>query len=281
VYSCGDDFQVPGFSLNARQTSLLGDVVAAMRSPSEFPVAWSALEGLKDLFHADYVGITSLDSTLPKVVFEQSIDDPLGERDIVTETVVEARVNPFWRRYWDPDAGCSYPDRTGDYDWVHRASDTESLRQRRASYVGDRENFHQRYLVACLPGRSPGRYARLRVFRQTGSDFTERDIFFATLLKPHLESALHKAELRRNQAVLTKRQLDVMRMVEGGLTNRQIATKLGVSEGTVHAHLTEIYARLKVQSRTAAVQAVFATADTLLITTTPELSTGHSGERAN
>jgi DNA-binding CsgD family transcriptional regulator len=263
---------VPGFSLNARQTSLLSDVVVAMRSPSEFPLPWSALEGLKELFHADYVGVVSLDSTLPRVVFEQSIDDPLGERDVLTETVIEARVNPFWRRYWDPDTGCSYPDRTGDYDWVELASDSESLRQRRASYVGDREKFHERYLVACLPGRSPGRYARLRVFRQTGPDFTERDVFFATLLKPHLESALHKSELRRNQAVLTKRQLHVMRMVEAGLTNRHIATKLGVSEGTVHAHLTEIYTRLKVQSRTAAVQAVFATADTLLIAATPEPS---------
>jgi DNA-binding CsgD family transcriptional regulator len=261
---------VPGFSLSARQTSLLSDVVAAMRSPSEFPVPWSALEGLKDLFHADYVGLTSLDSTLPRVVFEQSIDDLWGERDVVTETVIEARVNPFWRRYWDPDEGCSYPDRTGDYDWVQRATDSESLRQRRASYVGDREDFHERYLVACLPGRSAGRYTRLRVFRQTGADFTERDVFFATLLKPHLESALHKAEIRRNQRVLTMRQLHVMRMVEAGLTNRQIATKLAVSEGTVHAHLTEIYTRLKVQSRTAAVQAVFATADTLVISGSPE-----------
>ena len=269
---------MPGFSLNARQTSLLSDVVAAMRSPSDFPVPWPALEGLKGLFHADYVGLTSLDSTLPRVVFEQSIDDPSGERDVLTETVIEARANPFWRRYWDPDTGCSYPDRTGDYDWVQRASDSESLRQRRGAHLGDRQDFFERYLVACLPGRSPGRYTRLRVFRQTGSDFTERDVFFATLLKPHLESALHKAEIRRNQAVLTKRQLDVMRMVEAGLTNRQIATKLGVAEGTVHVHLTQIYTRLKVQSRTAAVQAVFATADTLLISTGHDLSKGSEPE---
>jgi DNA-binding CsgD family transcriptional regulator len=261
---------VPGFSLNAHETSLLSDVVVAIRGPSELPLPWSALEGLKELFHAEYVGLTSLDSTLPRVVFEQSIDDPWGEQDCVSETVVEARANPFWRRYWDPDTGCSYPDRTGDYDWVQRASDSDSLRQRRASHAGDPEDFYERYLVACLPGRSPGRYARLRVFRQAGADFTERDLFYATLLKPHLEAALHKAEMRRNQAVLTRRQLQVMRMVEAGLTNRQIATKMGVSEGTVHAHLTDIYARLKVQSRTAAVQAVFATADTLFMSAGPE-----------
>lgn len=263
---------MPGFSLNVHQTSLLSDVVVATRQPSDVPLAWPALEGLKELFHADFVCLTSFDSTLPRVVFEQWIDDPLAEKDWVSESVVEARDNPFWQRYWDPDSGCSYPDRTGDYDWVQRASDSESLRQRRSAHTGDWSDFYERYLQACLPGRSPGRYARLRVFRKTGSDFTERDVFFATLLKPHLESALHQVEKRRNQAVLTKRQLQVMRMVEAGLTNRQIATRIGVAEGTIHAHLTEIYSRLKVQSRTAAVQAVFATADTLLISASPDAS---------
>jgi DNA-binding CsgD family transcriptional regulator len=268
---------VPGFSLNAHQTSLLSDVVIATRESSDVPLSWSALEALKDLFHADFVCLTSFDSTLPRVVFEQWIDDSSAEKDWVSETVVEARVNPFWDRYWDPDTGCSYPDRTGDYDWVRRASDSESMRQRRAWHTGDPGDFYARYLAACLPGRSVGRYARLRVFRKAGSDFTDRDVFFAILLKPHLESALHQAEKRRSQAVLTKRQLHVMRMVEAGLTNRQIAKRIGVSEGTVHAHLTEIYARLKVQSRTAAVQAVFATADTLLISASSEGSPNVKG----
>ncbi len=268
---------MPGFSLSSHQTSLLNDVVVATRGTSELPLSWSALEGLKELFHADYVGLTSLDSTLPRVVFEQWIDDP-GTRDYVSETAAEARDNPFWHRYWDPDKGCSYPDRTGDYDWVQLASDSQSLRQIRASYAGDPGGLLERSLVACLPGRTPGRYTRLRVFRQTGSDFTEREVFFATLLKPHLESALNKADLRRNQAVLTKRQLDVMRMVEVGLTNRQIAKKIGVLEGTVHTHLTDIYTRLKVQSRTAAVRAVFATADTLPTSASPELTQTENGQ---
>jgi DNA-binding NarL/FixJ family response regulator len=50
-------------------------------------------------------------------------------------------------------------------------------------------------------------------------------------------------------------------MVQAGLTNRQIARRIGVTEGTVHNHLTHIYARLGVQSRTAAIHAAFDTAD--------------------
>jgi len=60
-----------------------------------------------------------------------------------------------------------------------------------------------------------------------------------------------------------------MRMVRAGLTNRQIATRIGVTEGTVHVHLTNTYNRLGVQSRTAAVQAVFDSADEFLASVLP------------
>ena len=42
-----------------------------------------------------------------------------------------------------------------------------------------------------------------------------------------------------------------------GVTNGQIARRLGVSEGTVRIHLQNIYGRLQVSSRTAAVTHAF------------------------
>jgi DNA-binding NarL/FixJ family response regulator len=48
-----------------------------------------------------------------------------------------------------------------------------------------------------------------------------------------------------------------MRLVAAGLTNAQIARQLGVAEGTVRIHLGNVYERLKVSSRTAAVARVF------------------------
>ncbi len=51
---------------------------------------------------------------------------------------------------------------------------------------------------------------------------------------------------------LTARQLEVLRLVAQGLTNREIAARLVVSEHTVHRHVTNIFNRLGVRSRTAA-----------------------------
>ena len=51
---------------------------------------------------------------------------------------------------------------------------------------------------------------------------------------------------------LTARQLEVLRLVARGRTNREIATELTLSEHTVARHLQNIYASLGVSSRTAA-----------------------------
>ncbi len=52
---------------------------------------------------------------------------------------------------------------------------------------------------------------------------------------------------------LTPRQLEVLGHVAAGLSNRDAAAALGLGETTVRTHLREVYARLGVGSRTAAV----------------------------
>jgi DNA-binding NarL/FixJ family response regulator len=51
---------------------------------------------------------------------------------------------------------------------------------------------------------------------------------------------------------VTRREREVLRLVAGGLTNRQIAEQLVVSEHTVHRHVTNILRKLDLPSRTAA-----------------------------
>ena len=51
---------------------------------------------------------------------------------------------------------------------------------------------------------------------------------------------------------LTPREREVLRLVTEGLTNRQIAERLVVSEHTVHRHVTNILRKLDLPSRTAA-----------------------------
>jgi ATP/maltotriose-dependent transcriptional regulator MalT len=62
-----------------------------------------------------------------------------------------------------------------------------------------------------------------------------------------LDSVLRPAPSR-----VTRRERDVLRLLAAGLTNRQIAERLVVSEHTVHRHVTNILRKLDLPSRTAA-----------------------------
>ena len=51
---------------------------------------------------------------------------------------------------------------------------------------------------------------------------------------------------------LTPREAEVLALVRGGLANKQIARRLGISERTVKAHLTSVFQRIGVADRTQA-----------------------------
>ncbi|RPJ63784.1 MAG: DNA-binding response regulator [Dehalococcoidia bacterium] len=60
------------------------------------------------------------------------------------------------------------------------------------------------------------------------------------------------AQLSRN-TLLTPRQLDILRLVAAGVTNREIATKLCVSEATIKRETNTIFSKLDAVDRTQAV----------------------------
>ncbi|MCB0909774.1 MAG: response regulator transcription factor [Nocardioidaceae bacterium] len=55
-----------------------------------------------------------------------------------------------------------------------------------------------------------------------------------------------------SSADLTPREAEVLKLVRLGLANKQIARRLGISERTVKAHLTSVFARIGVADRTQA-----------------------------
>ena len=63
-----------------------------------------------------------------------------------------------------------------------------------------------------------------------------------------VEIAEHSAD-----DTLTERELEVLRRVGGGLSNKQIAQQLTISEGTVKAHMKSILPKLGARDRTHAV----------------------------
>jgi DNA-binding NarL/FixJ family response regulator len=57
---------------------------------------------------------------------------------------------------------------------------------------------------------------------------------------------------RQARNPLTDREVQVLKLVASGLTNRAIAEKLSISEKTVARHLSNIFTKLDLYSRTAA-----------------------------
>ena len=51
---------------------------------------------------------------------------------------------------------------------------------------------------------------------------------------------------------LTAREVEVLRLLAQGLTDAQIATHLVIAPRTVNTHLTSIYGKIRVSSRSAA-----------------------------
>lgn len=56
-----------------------------------------------------------------------------------------------------------------------------------------------------------------------------------------------------SKGILTPRELDVLQLLASGASNREIASQLFLSEGTIRVYLTTIYSKLGVQSRTQAI----------------------------
>jgi DNA-binding NarL/FixJ family response regulator len=74
----------------------------------------------------------------------------------------------------------------------------------------------------------------------------------AQALLEQVEATSGEAE-RARRGGLTRRELEVLRLVADGLNDGQIAGRLVVSEHTVHRHVANIRNKLRVSSRSAAV----------------------------
>ncbi len=74
-----------------------------------------------------------------------------------------------------------------------------------------------------------------------------------TALSPRVASKLLTRISAPPVATLTPRELEVLEAVATGQSNREVARALYLSEATVKSHLVQVFAKLEVKSRTAAV----------------------------
>ncbi len=87
--------------------------------------------------------------------------------------------------------------------------------------------------------------------RGSGTPFDERDRLLLMLLRPHVDAALRR--VMHPRPVVSPRELEVLRLVREGMTNAQVARRLGIAEATVAKHLEHVFSRTGARSRTHAV----------------------------
>ena len=246
-----------------RDLCALAAIVSEDRSdlPADGGLPESLLADVMGQIRCDGVDLLGFDTGQQAFWLGQEISATTHDEDL------QAAVDQaFWTHYWD-SRFCSYPGRTGDLRSAIKITDFYSTRQWHSTGMyadHDRLFGVEHSLMLCLPEAPPGtiagpeRHVRLYLSRGPGPDFSERDRALLTLLRPHLHQAYLDAERRRHPVPrLTPRQKNLLRLVAAGHTNTQIARRLGISEGTVRTHLENIYERLGVSSRTAAVTRAF------------------------
>lgn len=127
-----------------------------------------------------------------------------------------------------------------------------------------------KYPAGVSLGVHDGRAGLIGIHR-TSRDFTKDEVSYLGFLTEPLQSALRfRAALDRANRrfgdrverdphqtppvdqLLTKREKDVLALMATGRTNDMVGSVLGITERTVRKHLTNVYAKLEVTSRTAA-----------------------------
>lgn len=83
------------------------------------------------------------------------------------------------------------------------------------------------------------------------------DTFIEPRLMNLLNSNLAKRDIKKSMIdALTKRELEILKLISKGMLNKEIASQLNISERTVKNHISNIFKKIDVSDRTQA--AVFA-----------------------
>lgn len=244
-------------SLSVREVDGLRNLVDLCHSAPE-PAAetsWSVLEALQDLIGCDGVVLNGMDSLRRRHYHRQEWAD--GERHQAVDLGRDESAEPFWLVY-DQCLSCSTTDRVpGVAMWSHEDYYTpEQWREHPMHREVLTDVLDE--LVLAYPDGS-GRTVRLLFPRSSNVPFGEREKLILRLLQPHLSLIVMSARTPPpvDPSPLTARQREVLELVRIGLSNRQIGRHLGLSSETVRKHLENVYLRLDVQSRSAAVHSVF------------------------
>ena len=99
--------------------------------------------------------------------------------------------------------------------------------------------------------------SELSVLRRAIFAVNEGNTYIQSSLAPLLKKRLEEPDVvESNEEGLTKREMEVLKLIAEGLYNKEIADRLTISEKTVKNHVSNIFRKINVSDRTQA--AVFA-----------------------
>jgi DNA-binding CsgD family transcriptional regulator len=191
---------------------------------------------------------------------------PLGSLDPASITVFQEHLHehPLLANYRAPST--TDPARISDF-----------LSRQQFHRLGIYSEFFrhipvEHQIAFSMPGSTKDRLVAIALNR-AGPDFTDADAALLSVLQAPLGNALRRWRARGGASTalaradsyggsdLTGREVQVLQFAAAGRTNQAIATAIDVSPRTIAKHLENIYRKLGVTSRAAAVYAVAGGAD--------------------
>jgi len=227
-----------------RNRWVLGMLELSLGDPAR---AWQSLKGLPEL--ADEVGIANpgVYPFLPDVVEALIGLDRLDEADSVLGAL-DAQARSLNHKWATPAAL-----RSGGLLLLARGETEPALALLDAAATGFIAINHpldlaRSYLAAGSALRRAGARSRAaEKLEQAQAIFVRLD---APLWRDRCEDELRRARPRpRSDSELTAAETQVARLVAGGRTNREVGAELFTTVATVEAHLTRIYRKAGVRSR--------------------------------
>jgi DNA-binding CsgD family transcriptional regulator len=183
--------------------------------------------------------------------------------DTVYPTPVAAGKVHGWDLAGTPNPFTLFAQRSGEPHFrAHRLTDLD-----RGSSARLHPSALERALPYAVQTRLPGegRSHWTLELERSGADYTDRELLLLDALRHALMAyeshRVLSAEVARlaqlsqsttPHATLSRRENEILDLVANGATNGQIAERLWISPATVKKHLENVYAKLEVGSRTAA-----------------------------